>query len=382
MAIKRKQALLYIAIAALALFAVYHFFGQKTGDVARVEKQDAKPQDSKPKVALTVNVVKPQQTELTNIVPANGSVAAWQEAIIGVESNGLMLKEVLVNVGDTVKRGQVLARFSISTIEADLAQAQANVADAKAAAIEAASTASRARSIQETGALSAQQIEQYISQEASTKARLQAAEANVAMQNIKRGQTVVISPDAGIISARSATVGAVANAGQELFKLVRQGRLEWRAELTSADVTDIKTGMAANITLPNGDVLTGKVRAVSPVVDSQTRNAIVYVDMPASSAKLGMFARGNFQLGTSNASTLPSSAVVLRDGFSYVMKVEADGHVRQLKVETGKRKGEQVEILNLTSTDDSFVASGGAFLADGDVVKVVQAHVKSLKVSP
>ena len=378
MAIQRSRVFIYIAIAALALFAAYYFFGKTEHSEA---KNTAKTV-AKPKVALTINVVKPQLTELIKVIPANGSIAAWQEALIGAESNGLMLKEVLVNVGDVVKRGQVLARFATSTIETDLAQAQANVADAKAAAIEAAGNASRARSIEETGALSRQLIEQYISQEASTKARLAAAEASVSMQSIKRGQAVVISPDAGVISARTATLGAVVSAGQELFKLVRQGRLEWRAELTSADVSNIKTGMTANITLPNGDAVIGTVRAISPVVDAATRNAIVFVDVPASSAKAGMFARGHFELGVTSAYTLPANAVVMRDGFSYVMQVTADKHIRQLKIETGQRKDDRIEILNLPATDDDFVASGGAFLTDGDAVNVLKNSTTSLKALP
>jgi HlyD family secretion protein len=332
------------------------------------------------KPALTVNTVKPVRAMLSQNVAANGSIAAWQEAIIGAETSGLALKEVLVNVGDNVRHGQVLARFNDSTIQADLAQAAANVAESKAAALEAAGNANRARSIQDTGAISKQQVEQLLSLEASTQARLQAMQAATQTQQVRLKQTVLTAPDSGIISTRTATVGAVASSGQELFRLIRQGRLEWRAELTSNDVGKINPGMAANFTLPDGTNLTGKVRTTSPIVDSQTRNAIVFVDFnnPQNQAKVGMYARGSFVIGAKEALVLPATAVVMKDGFAYIMQVDAQKRVRQIKIQTGSREAGNVEIIGLEGNEDSdFVTTGGAFLADGDSVNVVQSNQKT-----
>ena len=370
-----KTPLILLLLAGLT-YAAYHFYSAKQMNDEATQKKAASIKTSK--ATLTVNTIKPQTIKIAMSIPANGNIAAWQEAIIGAESNGLMLKEVLVNVGDVVKKGQVLARFAVGTLAAETAQAEANVNEAKSALIEAASNASRARSIQDTGALSTQQMEQIFAAEASAKARVAAAEAARSMQNVKQKQTAVLAPDAGVISSRMATVGAVVSPGQELFKLIRQGRLEWRAELTSSDISKIKTGLLADITLPDGEQIQGKVRTISPVVDSQTRNAIVFVDLPASGAKFGMYARGNFVLGESPATTLPASAVTLRDGFAYVMQVDANQHIRQRKVQTGRRIGENVEILDLPQTDANYVASGGAFLADGNKVKVI-GSMKEIK---
>jgi HlyD family secretion protein len=330
------------------------------------------------KAALTVDLVRPARNTMTNTIAANGSIAPWQEAVIGSESNGLMLAQVLVNVGDNVKRGQLLAEFSTAAIATDIAQAQANLAEAKANALEAEGNASRARSIQETGALSTQQIEQLIALEATSKARVAAAAATLQSQQIKLKQTKVIAPDSGIISGRAATVGAVVSPGQELFKLIRQGRLEWRAELTSSDIGQIKNGMQANLTLPDGSTITGKVRTASPMVDMQTRNAIVFVDIASNQAKAGMFARGTFDIGTKDVLTLPATAVVMKDGFAYVMEVAADGRVKQLKIQTGERAGTNVEIIGADLNSD-FVASGGAFLADGDMVSITGKTMPSAK---
>jgi RND family efflux transporter MFP subunit len=314
--------------------------------------------------------VKPQHTQLKKIIRANGNVAAWQESSISTETNGLLLREVLVNIGDHVKKNQVLARFAAGTIDADVAQMQANVAEAEATFAEASSNASRARSIQDTGALSKQQIEQYITAEVSAKARLQAAHASLNAQNIKSKQTTIVAPDDGIISQNPATVGTVYAAGQELFRLIRKGRIEWRADLTSTDIAHIKTGIQAHITLPDGSTTTGKVRTIAPSVDTKTRNALVYVDMPAGSAKIGMFARGEFIIGESNALTLPNTSIVMRDGFAFIMQV-VNHKIQQTKVQLGQRKDDRVEIVNLTTTDGNYVESGGAFLADGDNVRVV-----------
>ena len=370
-----KTPLILLLLAGLT-YAAYHFYSAKQMNDEATQKKAASIKTSK--ATLTVNTIKPQTIKIAMSIPANGNIAAWQEAIIGAESNGLMLKEVLVNVGDVVKKGQVLARFAVGTLAAETAQAEANVNEAKSALIEAASNASRARSIQDTGALSTQQMEQIFAAEASAKARVAAAEAARSMQNVKQKQTAVLAPDAGVISSRMATVGAVVSPGQELFKLIRQGRLEWRAELTSSDISKIKTGMLADVTLPDGEQIQGKVRTISPVVDSQTRNAIVFVDLPASGAKFGMYARGNFVLGESSATILPASAVTLRDGFTYVMQVDANQYIRQRKVQTGRRIGENVEILDLPQTDANYVASGGAFLADGNKVKVI-GSMKEIK---
>ncbi|NOT15064.1 MAG: efflux RND transporter periplasmic adaptor subunit [Methylotenera sp.] len=339
-------------------------------------KQDSKTEttaikESAAKAALTVSTVKPQRTPLNKTINANGNIAAWQESSVSTESNGLLLREVLVSVGDHVKHGQVLARFSASTIEADIAQMQANVAEANATLTEATSNANRARSIQDSGALSKQQIEQYITAEASAKARLQAAQASLNVQNIKLKQAVVAAPDDGIISQNPATVGTVYGAGQELFRLIRKGRIEWRADLTSADISHIKTGMKAHITLPDGSKTKGTVRTIAPSVDAKTRNALVYVDIPAGSAKIGMFARGEFVIGESDALTLPNTAIVMRDGFSYLMQVE-NNKIKQTKVQLGQRKENRVEIVNLSNTDAHYVESGGAFLTDGDSVRVVK----------
>ncbi len=326
------------------------------------------------KAALTVTAVQPQSNALGLQVNANGNIAPWQEAIIGAEVNGLKLIEVRANVGDVVKKGQVLATFSSDTARAELLQVQAAVAEAQATLAEAAANASRALSLKDTGALSAQQIAQFTTAESTASARVEAARANVTVVQVRLKNAQLTAPDNGVISARAATVGSVVGAGTELFRMIRQGRLEWRAEVTSTEVARIKPGTEATIIAASGTQVQGKVRMVAPTVDAQTRNALVYVDVQAHpDVKAGMFAKGTFALGSSNAMTLPQQALVLRDGFTYALRIDASNKVQQVKLQTGRRVGDAVEILQGTQAGERYVGTGAAFLADGDTVKVVAA---------
>lgn len=377
--IRRMPARTLAIAAAVTMLVAAGLFAAAGGSRAA---EDKKPTTAKP--SLTVTSALPRRVDLPVTLAANGNIAAWQEASVGAETGGQRLTEVRVNVGDRVRKGQVLATFAGDTLRAEAAQARAALAEAEAAAAEAAANAERARGLATTGALSAAQINQYLTAEKTAQARVQAARASFDAQQVRVGQTQVLSPDDGIISARTATVGAVVGSGTELFRLIRQGRLEWRAEVTSSELGRVRPGTRAEVTAASGARLEGKVRMIGPTVDPQTRAALVYVDLvkalpgPAEgSARAGMFARGEFELGSSPALTVPQQAVVLREGFSYVMRLNPDGRVSQVKVQTGRLVNGQVEITSGLPADARVVASGGSFLNDGDLVRVVEAAAQT-----
>jgi RND family efflux transporter MFP subunit len=360
----------------LVLIAVALAGGGAAVLLPRDSSAAAEKKDAGPRPALTVSTVKPARTSLPIRLAANGNIAAWQEAIIGSESNGLRLGDVLVNVGDQVKKGQVLARFAGETVAADVAQAHAALVEAQATAADAAANAERARTLQDTGAMSIQQINQYLTAAETAKARVAAARATLNAQQLRQKFVQVTAPDNGIISARNATVGAVVPAGAELFRLILQGRLEWRAEVTASELGRIKPGIPVTLTAANGSELQGKVRMIGPSVDPRTREALVYVDLqqPAGDtppARAGMFARGEFNLGESAALTVPQQTLVMREGFNYVLRLLPDNRVQQVKIRTGRRIGDRVEVLEGLAPDAEIVASGAGFLNDGDTVRVV-----------
>ena len=373
---KRTRAGVGVALALLATGAAVALAVHAADDKAAKDKPVVAA-----KAALTVTVTSAQRSNLSTGLTANGSIAAWQEAIVGAESNGLRLAEVRVNVGDVVRRGQVLATFVPDLAQAELAQSRAAVAEAEATLADASANAQRARDLQASGALSAQQINQLLTAERTAMARLEAVRAAARTQQLRLAQTQVLAPDGGVISARNATVGAVVQSGTELFRLIRQGRLEWRAEVVAGELAQIKPGQAVRVSAGSGAPVAGRVRIVAPTVDAATRNGIVYVDLPQPGAmKAGMFARGDFETGSSSGLTLPQSAVLLRDGFSYVFTLGADSKVAQAKVSVGRRVGERIEITSGLDPATRVVASGGGFLADGDTVRVVEAAVKSAAV--
>lgn len=340
-------------------------------------------QQAEPRPALAVTTTTPVRGPFAEHIAANGNIAAWQEASVGAEVGGLRLAQVLVNVGDVVRAGQVLARFATDTVQADVAQARAALQQAQAQAAEARSNVARTQALADSGAMSAQQIQQYATAEQSARAAVAAAQAQLQAQQLRLQHTEVRAPDAGVISARQATVGAVVGVGAELFRMVRQERLEWRAEVTAGDLARLAVGTRARVGAASGAQVEGRVRMLGPTVDVATRTALVYVDLPRHrDLRAGMYASGELLLGERQALSLPLSAVVVRDGFPSIFEVGPDSHVRLLRVRTGQRSGARVEIAEGLTDGARIVARGATFLNDGDLVRVVPESDKNPAPAP
>lgn len=344
----------------------------------RASVQDKDKPAAAAKAALTVSTVQASSAEWPQYITASGSIAAWHEALVGSEAGGLRLTEVRVNVGDRVHKGQELARLQSETVGAEREQTRASIAEAEAAFAEAQANANRARQIEASGALSAQQIAQYLTAELTARARVDVLKAKLKSDDLRLSQTRILAPDDGTISARAATLGAVVQPGQELFRLIRRDRLEWRAEMPAVDLARIKPGLAVSITTAGKGKVAGRVRMVGPTLDPQTRNGVVYVDLDSKggSASAGMFASGEIEVSRSKVLTLPQSAVLLRDGFSYVFRIGPDNRVIQTKVSVGQRSGDLVAITSGLESGMAVAGNGVGFLADGDLVRVVAAQVK------
>ena len=334
------------------------------------------------KAALTVSLIAPASAAWPELIAASGSVTAWQESIIGAEVNTLKLEEVLVNVGDSVHQGQLLARFNGDTTRATLAQVEASVAMAEANLALTRDQADRARRLAGTGTVSHEALLQYEAAEKTSVAQLASAQAQLSSQRLNLQHTQVLAPDDGLISARSATVGAVPSAGTELFRMIRQSRLEWRAEVPADQLARIVPGQEVALSPAGYLPVSGRVRQVAAKVDTGTGSCLVYVDLPEPGAlKAGVYAAGNIRLGESPALHLPESALVYRDGYTYVMKIDAAHKVHQIKVVTGRRRDTTVEILQGVALDDQLAASGGSFLNEGDNVLVVPPGAASASIA-
>ncbi|MDX1915974.1 MAG: efflux RND transporter periplasmic adaptor subunit [Methylophilus sp.] len=369
---KNKTVMILAGLAMIAL-CLFLFLGKKSTPT------NQKTQPSEIKATLAVETVQPSVANWPMTITVNGAITAWQEAQVSAEISGLRIRQVLTDVGSQVKRGQDLVLLADEAVRADLQKQEATVASAQASLAEAKSNADRAREIKDSGAMSSQQINQYLIAEQTAQANLALAQAELENQKIRLRQTHVVAADDGVISSRSANLGNVVNAGAELFRLIRQGRIEWRAEVNAQQLTQIKKGQKVRITLPDQQRVEGVVRLAAPTLDVNTRNAIVYVDIANTHAKPGMYAQGSIDVGQQQAIVVPQSAVVLRDGRAYLFTVNAIEtarsdkmyQVKKLSVTTGRREGDWVEITTGLSGHPALVKTGGAFLNDGDWVNVI-----------
>jgi multidrug efflux pump subunit AcrA (membrane-fusion protein) len=344
-----KKILMPLALAFIALHAD-----------SQVKPQPLVPDagTAQGKPALSISITKPVRQTLSIKTATNGTVGIWQEAIIGTETMGLRLIDLRVDIGDRVRAGDVLAVFASDTIHAELAQARAGLAEAEATLDESRQSGNRI-------------------DEQRAQARVEMARAQVKLQELRLAQCTLMAPDEGIISARMASVGSVPGVGSELFRLIRQGRIEWRAEITVDELERIQPGMRAKLEAPNGTLVEGQVRLISPIMDAQTRNALVYIDLPgigtkgSSGLKPGMFIRGSLEIGQSTVLTVPKPAVTFRDGFSYIYRLLSDQRVERVKVQTGRITADRIEIISGLAANDNIVSAGVGFLSDGDRVRVV-----------
>jgi multidrug efflux pump subunit AcrA (membrane-fusion protein) len=260
--------------------------------------------------ALTVRTAVLREDKWAETLSANGSILPWQEAIIGSQLQGVRIAEVKVSIGDRVRRGEVLATLDNAILRDDDGSPQGKI----------------------------------------------------------------LAPDDGVISSASANVGSMPQAGSELFRLIRKGRLEWRAELTADELMRLRRGMKARVMLVGGRTLSGNVRAISPSVDPNTRYGYALVSLDDSNGVIaGAFARGTFDVsGARKVRWLPASAVLQRGSQSHVLEVDAEGRVHERAVEIGQRKEARIEISKGLQANVPVVESGGAFLTEGDLVRVVK----------
>jgi RND family efflux transporter MFP subunit len=306
-------------------------------------------------------------------ITANGTVYAWQEIVVGPEVGGYLVAAVNVEVGDRVRKGQALVQLSEDLLAADVASKRANLDQAQASLENAESAYRRAQSLSGSGALSQSDLDKLRAEELAARARVAVTKAELQGSDLRLRHTRVTAPDDGVISARSVNVGQVAQVGTEMLRLLRKGRVEWRAEIPESRIREIRVGQNVKLTTADGAQLDGKVRAIAPTVESSTRASLVYVDIPSTggAARPGMFARGEILLGQSAAGMVPLSSVVTQDGYTYVFVVSDQQLVVRRRVETGAVHGKQIELVGGVEPGERIVDKGAGFLKDGDRVRVI-----------
>jgi RND family efflux transporter MFP subunit len=362
-----------VLLAAGTLATVLLSSGSPSAETAR----DAQP-------VLAVEIATPRLRQWNDDIAASGRLVAWEEASIGAELGDLRLVDLRANIGDRVRKGQLLAQFDARPVQAELNERLALLAEAQALLVEAEENARRGESLRNTGALSHQVITQYVTRAHAVRAQVDSAQARVASYRLRLQQTRVLAPDDGVISARSATLGSVSAAGTELFRLIRQSRIEWHAEVPAAQIRHIAIGQTVTMSLPEGSSIEGSVRQIAPTL-AEDLTAIVYVslnDHEQALARIGMYLKGVIASGISQALIIPTSSVVVRDGREYAFTMAADHKVVQTPIKTGRRQGGEVEIITGLSATQTIVVGGGGFLHDGDLVRIATAETSVAQAAP
>jgi RND family efflux transporter MFP subunit len=328
--------------------------------------------------AMAVTTAPVVVRSLARSVSVSGAVAPVEEMQLGVEVSGLRVTGLQVDVGEAVRRGQVLLRLDTRILESELAQATAALREAEAGAALARANLERGQNLARDRFISATQLDELRAARTQSEARVGTARAARDASALRRSFAELRAPADGVISKRLVQPGQVVMAGGELLRLIRDGRLEWRAELPVVQLTAVTPGQRVALRAPGGGEVEGRVRAVSPGVDATTRTGTVYVDLPQPRGLApGAYVEGRIDIGLAEAATIPSNAVVLRDGFPTVFAIDDKQLAHARRVRIGARNDGVVEILDGPKPGERVAVRGAGFLADGDRVRVVTEATNS-----
>ena len=327
---------------------------------------------------LSVETVLPSQDNIGNTLSADGTINAKDVANVSAKVNGVAIERILVEEGQRVKAGQILAVFDTDAMEQQVLQAEADVAEAEATLANATADVARVLPLIDIDALSRQEADRYRTSKLQAQASLQASKARLSTQRLSVSNANVVAPVSGVISEKMAEVGVVAGS-DPLFTIIKGGILEWRADIDPKLIGEVNVGTPVRVSLPGGDSVMGQVSRIAPTADNN-RQITIYASLAANAkARAGMYQTGEFLLGSISAQTVPNSAIVSNDGYDYVMLVtnisikdgKNIGRIKQQRVTLGERFGDNVTLTEPLPAESRLVKQGGSFLNNGDLVRVV-----------
>ena len=350
-----------------------------------------------------ISVVSPSVRHMMDRVLASGLVSPVETVYVAPLIEGQQIEALRADVGDSVTQGQVLASLSQASLalqkaqlgaseasaKASIAQSEASLIASKSSFADAQRTADRTAKLMAAGTASTvandnaqsavvsanAQVAVATQTLAATNAQLTLVRAQMSNIDLQLARTSVVSPVAGIITARNAQLGAIASAaGAPMFTLIRDGALELRADVAEADLNRVAKGQKAALTLgATGQNVIGTVRLVEPTINTTTRfgSARIQFDDPGS-VRSGMFVSASILVAERDTLALPVTAVGSDNGEATVMLVK-DGIVQRTVVKTGIAEGAWVEIISGLTAGDQVVARAGAFVSDGDKINPVPA---------
>lgn len=346
-------------------------------------------------------VAKASTQSLTDKVIGTGSVKAVEEIYVQPEVDGIAIRNLLADVGDKVKAGQVLATLDGDSLilqkaqyaanqakaEASLAQYKIQLIDAQASAAEAERQLARGQSLVSGGTISTAQVQQYETSAINARNKVDSARQSIAIAeaelkvvisqvadlNLKLARTDIKAPFGGLITARNARIGAIAaGSGQPLFTIIRDSKIELVAEVSESDMQKMRIGQPAEIAIAGqATPISGHVRLISPAISPTTRLGEVHILLDDSdAARQGMYASALITITSASGIALPLSAIDSGKAGSFTRVVD-NGVVRQVKIETGIIENGFILVTSGVKPGDLVVLKAGAFVRDGDKVRPV-----------
>ena len=364
MAFARRRPGLLVAAGAIALVVL----------LVLLMLDGAGPPAAGPEPAPRVTVMVPGRLPVDDVISATGTIAARREMPVGVAGEGGMIDRVLVDAGDWVRDGQVLATIDAAVQREQARQLQAQIAAAQADVALAEQELNRSLALVGRGFVSKADVDRKQATRDATRARVRIAEAQLAEIQARLGRLSIRAPGAGLVLARNVEPGQVVGPGDgALFRLASKGEMELRANMVQNDLARLSVGAEAEVT-PAGSPtsLTGRVWQVSPVVDPRTRQGEARVLLGYDkSLRPGGFANVTVRSGTMTAALLPESAVLSDERGNYVFISGPDNRVVRRDVKVGPVTDTGLPIIEGLAGNEKVVVSAGAFLHPGDPIKPV-----------
>ncbi len=353
------KPLLAFTVAALAALQMLSACGD-------AEKKVAPPPP-------TVTVAQVQEKSLDGGFTASGRLIPREEVAIAPELSGFRIARVLVEEDADVRAGQVLAVLDDALLESQVAQARATLAQQQAQADQARAEARRVVGLDNSGVLSQEAIEQRRNADRTASAGVEVARAQLNDLLARQKRMAVRTPVAGRVLQRSARPGDASSTGQVMFTIARDNLIELDAEVPEAAMGTLSINDPVAVTLADGTKLNGRIRLLGARVDNQTGLSRARIALPVrDDLRAGGFAQASFVKVSAPVTAVPEAAVHYDADGAYMLLLDKDDRVHRVNVRTGRRAGGFVEILAGAKPGARAVLSGGAFVLEGDKVRVAK----------
>lgn len=360
--------------------------GVKDGDASeqsvRQDRQNPDAEEKQNDEAIKLTVVSPKIQQFNPKLNLHGELVAKDDVAVGSALQGQQISEVLVEVGENVQKGQILALLDNAGVKAKFDQqtaaleaAKQNLNSAKAAFSEASSALKRAKSLAAKKAISSQELEQASTKEASARANLNSAKAQISQIDAQISEAKdqlakasIVAPVSGVVTAKKVQIGALTS-GEALFNIAKDGIIELSADADAKELAQIRVGMSAQAQIYGvKEAVNGKVRLVPVSVDTSSRLGKVKISLDGGAKFIGSYAKAVIDLPEFSALALPAQAVSFTEAGAFATIIK-DGKAQKRKIQTGLRANGLVQVISGVSEDDEVALKAAALVNDGEAAQ-------------